>query len=334
MAGADDRPDTVPGRSTPKLVTCAAALALAMIVAPARGQSPKPVDVEGAGEPPPDATTKLGAWTFSIWARGDHTFTTDIDSGGTFSSSSGRVTLTAESLVQRDLSLKLSMGFGGDFYDFKGANLGSGLDPWDDIYSLGFRGRINWSVTNQWVVFGGADILFSGETGASWDNAITGGGLFGATYIFGQDLQVGLGFFIGSKLEDSVLFVPVPVLHWKIDEHWAISTQGRAGLTGGTGAELIYDFGGGWAAAIGGRYEFRRFRLSDSGPTPNGVGQDSSFPFWARLSYDLNKNFSMDFYGGFLLGGNFQLDDSAGFKLGESDYDGAPFMGLSLRLEY
>lgn len=304
-----------------------------MVVAPAVAQAPPPGEASGPGQPAP-VTAKLGDWTFGIWARSDYTFLTDIDGGGSFTNTSADFVFSAETLIQRDLQLRLSLSGGADFYDFKGVTSFGGFDPWDAVYSVGVKARVNWSVTNEWVIFSGADILFWREAAAGWDNAITGGGLVGATYVFGQDLQLGLGFFIGSKLEDNVLFVPVPVIHWQIDEHWRISTQERAGLTGGTGAEVIYDFGGGWAAALGIRYDFKRFRLSDSGPFPDGVGQDTSYPMWGRLTWQANKNFALDMYGGFFVGGTFEVADSAGFKLGESDYDGAPFVGLSLRFEY
>ena len=78
----------------------------------------------------------------------------------------------------------------------------------------------------------------------------------------------------------------------------------------------------------------QRFRLSDAGPAPNGVGEDTSFPLWGRVSWEVNKTFALDLYGGFLIGGNLRIDDSNGFELGESDYDGAPFAGLSLRVQY
>ncbi len=315
---------------------------------------------QDAGQPPPDAPPappaqqplppaaepapqqrqgpRPGEWYFNAHARYTHTFETDFDDGSdSFSDDSFRLLLTAETLIERDLQLSLSLGYGLDLYEFDGSAGFGAADPWDDVMSLGFRGRVNWSVSNDWIIFGGADLMFWREDGADWDDAITGGGLVGVTYVFDEDLQIGGGLFVGSRLEDNALVVPAFVLNWNISENFAITTQGRAGLTGGSGVELIYYAGGrdsAWELAVGGRWDFRRFRLDEGGIAPEGVGEDVRTPIWLRLTWDINDDVSLDFYGGMTVSGEMELADQAGNVITTAEYDNAPFAGLSLRLKF
>jgi hypothetical protein len=299
-----------------------------------RAAQPTPKQEEpapGREEPRP------GEWFFRVFGRYEHAFATDLDGGGSVSDDGIRLGLTASTLVSRDVQLELSLGYGLDLYDFDGTGGLAGLDPWDDVHRLGVRARVNWTINNDWILFGGADVLFARETDASWDSSITGGGLLGATYVFGEDLQLGLGLFVGSQLEENALVVPAFVLNWNISERWSISSQGRAGVTGGTGAELIWYPGGRdgrWELAMGARWDLRRFRLDDQGIAPDGVGEDSSLPLWFRVSWGANENFSLDLYGGFILSGSMEVVDTNGNGVSSDNYDPAPFAGLAVRVSF
>ena len=101
-----------------------------------------------------------------------------------------------------------------------------------------------------------------------------------------------------------------------------------------TGAELIWDLGRGWEVGLGGRYEYRRFRLDDDGIAPDGVGQETGVPIWGRLSYRFNPNLSLDFYGGYTFLHELELTDDQGHTLAEEDVDPAPLVAVFVQVRF
>ena len=88
--------------------------------------------------------------------------------------------------------------------------------------------------------------------------------------------------------------------------------------------------------SIGTRYEYRRFRLDDSGPIAirNGVGTNSGFPVWLRYEWRPVPEIRIHVLGGVSFGQRLELDDRDGNQLSRDDVDVAPFVGLFLGFEF
>ena len=112
------------------------------------------------------------------------------------------------------------------------------------------------------------------------------------------------------------------------------TTQGGGRSATGTGLELIWGGGDGWEFAVGGRYEFRRFRLDNSGDGPGGVGEETLVPFWVRASTQFDDNVTVSAYAGFTLGGGLLMDDENGNRIGKEDYDPAAFLGIFAKVTF
>ncbi|MHC4414263.1 MAG: outer membrane beta-barrel protein [Planctomycetota bacterium] len=263
----------------------------------------------------------------------EQAFDTDIDEGGEVEVSRARFGLGAQTDLDANLKLSLSLNYELAQYDFSGTT-SFGAEPWEDIHTLGFGAQLRWSMTNDWTIFGGPIIQFSRESDADWDDALTGGAVFGASHVLREGLVIGGGLGVVSQIEDDVLVFPVLILDWQLSESLRLTTQSRSGAGWAAGLELAYDLGGGWEAGIGARYEYRRFRLDDDGPAPDGVGEDKSLPIWGRVSHRFSENFSVDIYGGVRAAGELDLEDKSGDGVTDSDYDAAPFGGVSVRIRF
>jgi hypothetical protein len=285
------------------------------------------------GQDPTDDGAQEGI-SFTFDAGYEHLFETDLDGPGEFEVDRYGFRLGVQSRIGRDLELRARVGYQIADYDFSSTPGFAGVDPWDDIHTLSIGAELQWSLTNDWRIFAGPVFGFSREDGADWDDAFTGGGLFGATKIVNEDLVIGGGLVGTSRIEDDVLLVPIIILDWKINETLRLTTQGGVGLTGGTNLELVYTPGGNWEFGFGGQYAYRRFRIDGTGASDDGVGEDKSLPLWARASYRFNPNFSVDLYGGVALAGEVQIEDSGGHNIGDSDYDPAPFAGVAVRISF
>ncbi|MCZ6543004.1 MAG: hypothetical protein O6768_05005 [Planctomycetota bacterium] len=308
--------------------------ALALAAALAAALVPADVGLGESRAQDQDATEPEREITFSLPSGYELRFDTDIDGGGTIGVSRFHFGLDAETELDQDLNLKLSFRYALDQYDFTGATRLGGVRPWEDIHTLGFAALFRWTVRNDWFISSGPVVQFSRETGADWDDSLIGGAVVSATHVFNDRLMVGGGFGIVSQIEDDARVVPIIVLNWQLKEKLRLSTLGGAGASGGTSLELIYDLGHGWEAALGGRYDFRRFRLDNTGVAPGGVGEETSLPFWVRLSHRINENFSVDMYGGLTAGGSLELEDRNGTGIGSENFDPAGFLGLAVKIGF
>ncbi len=268
---------------------------------------------------------------FSLHGGAEYQFETDIDDGGDFSVARGGVGITARTQINTDVSLSFRIDYNLDAYDFSGAAAGLGVSqPWDDIHTLSLGAILSVDAGNDWTLFGGPVLQISGESGADVGDSIQGGGLFAASYRASDSLTIGGGIGVVSQIEDSARVFPVFVLNWQINDKLSLRNTSVAGAGTRNGLELVYDFDSNWEFAVGGAYQFKRFRLDDrSNVADEGVGEDSSIPIWGRLTYRVGANGRINFYAGAAFGGELRLETSGGSGIANSDYDSAAIIGIS-----
>ncbi len=318
--------------NTANPVCRAVAVALATVgisVAPCPAQSGQTQEPQRVAEPPIDDTDLK----FSISAGYQHIFKTSLDRGGTFQVDRVGLELKAKGKISDEWRLEGNLRYLFGSYTFtNAANLGG--DPWSDINTLQIDARAQWWMNNDMALIFGPFLMWSRESGASWSDSLTGGAFAGIMFVSSQKLAWGGGIGISSQLEDDVLVYPILFLDWKFTDSMKLSSvAGPVGLAF-TGVEWVWEFIDHFEFGVGARYEFRRFRLDDSGVAPGGVGEDSSIPFWARLSYRINENVAIDGYAGFIVGTEFILDDSSGSRLGSDKSSPAPTIALAVRIDF
>jgi hypothetical protein len=152
----------------------------------------------------------------------------------------------------------------------------------------------------------------------------------GFSKIYSPKLVLGIGAGVFRQIDETKVF-PFLIVNWQIDDKWRLSNPFRGGPAGGAGLELVYTIDDNWEAAGGGTWRDYRFRLSENGPNPNGIGQNQGIPLFARLSRRLGPNARLDLYAGAVVAGEIKLRDSGGNTLVSSDYNAAPLVGLTLR---
>ena len=155
------------------------------------------------------------------------------------------------------------------------------------------------------------------------------GAIAGATKAFGPGRVIGIGVGVFHQIDQTRVF-PFPIFNWRIDERWRIANPLRAGPAGGAGLEIAYALSESWELAGGGTYREYRFRLKDSGPNANGIGQNEGIPLFARLTRKLGANARLDVWAGATVAGTLKLRDPDGNTIVSSDYNAAPFIALTL----
>jgi hypothetical protein len=313
------------------LALAAAASAAAVLAEPCAGQG------EPTHQDTPEKLPNPGSdLTISLNTGYQHIFDMDLETTGDVSINRAGVHLQGRGSVARDVRLEVNFRFLYDNYDFGDAFALDPIDgaPWENLSTLALDATLEWWVVNDVAVLFGLTMDSSGETGADWDQTFTGGVRFGALFVTNKALVWGLGLGITSQLDDSFLVYPIFILNWHMSAQARLqSVAGPVGIAS-TGLEFVYDLGGGLETGVGLRYEYRRFRLDDEGFAPGGVGQDDSFPFWARISYRFTPNLSADLYAGFVFAAKFKVDDFNGLALTSEDGDPGATLALAVRFKF
>jgi hypothetical protein len=269
-------------------------------------------------------------WTSFIRGGYVNQFDTDIDnSNGSFTADRFFIQPGIRYSPNHTANYSFSMGYGYDGYNFKGENDFSAIHPWSDIHSFRLSASARFTKGQNWSFFIVPTFRATGERGANLDDSITGGGFAGFAYRFNDRLTLGPGIGFISQIEDDASIFPVIAINWKITDALTLETGRGLGATLGPGISINWQISEQWKLTLGGRYEKLRFRLDDKSQTPNGIGQDTSFPILGGVAYNFSSSASLSLIGGFKTKGELKLEDQNGKVLNEQDYESAAFLGFS-----
>ena len=173
-------------------------------------------------------------------------------------------------------------------------------------------------------------IDFAVANGADTDESFSYGVVLSLAYSFSPDLTVGIGGGVFERL-DQTEFFPYVVIDWQVSDRLQLTNPFRAGPVGPAGLELVYRPMDRLEMGIGGAYRSYRFRLDDSSTVPDGIGQVDFSAAFVRMGWLLDARYQLDINGGILFGGQITVEDKDAHKLGDTDYDPAPFLGVTFR---
>lgn len=268
-----------------------------------------------------------------------HAFDTSIDEGGRFSTDTAFMAGRLGFPVGAGLILGTQLAWQGDWYSFNGDNpvaTSPDAKPWGDIHSLAGSVSLGRKV-GKWWLNGAFTARFSFEVGASIGESFNPGGLVGAQYTFSRGLRLGGGVLIAARLEESPLIVPIPFVYWEITPQFVLSnTIAPSAYPRGPGIEFAWRPTEDWALALGGRWEFRRFRLDDGGPSvrQGGVGEDEGVPLWLRATWRLGEHLRADVLGGYSVANRLRIADADGNDLRSSGTSSIPYLGAFVAWQF
>ncbi len=273
------------------------------------------------------------AWQVSMDGGFVSQFDGSLDTGGEFGSDRYFLRAGLSRRIDADWSAGLSLGYGETRYDFSGGSGIGGSAPWSRIRQLRVSASLRFRADEHWSFIAIPSLRYFEESGAEGDGSQVGL-LAAAAYRFSDRLTLGPGLGVFSGLgEDSDVF-PILLVDWKIAENWQLETGRGLGASRGPGLSLKWRPSGEWTFGLGARYEKTRFRLDGAGAAPGGVGEDRSVPVSLTATYAPTPQVDITLLGGVEFAGSLKLEDSQRRLLTQSDYDTAPFAGLSINIRY
>ncbi len=177
-----------------------------------------------------------------------------------------------------------------------------------------------------WFIGGGVYVGLENDAdfGDSIDGMITGGYI----YKINNNLELGMGIAMRTRLDDSVLVVPVPQIKYTINEYWSITGQG-------VGAKINYKASDSLNYGISGGYESTTFRLDGSHTlAPDGMVTHQRFPLAFYAQYQSNDTIEISGRIGGLLASELEILDTNGNDLTRQDIDTGIFGALTVSFRF
>ena len=273
------------------------------------------------------------AWSGFASVTPFHQSDADIDSGGSFGNTGALVRIGAAGRIGAATFASVSLNY--DYHDYRFSNpvAFGGKAPWNDVTRVGFGIPITHAMADGWAITVAPSFDWFGERGAKSGDSFTWGAVFSGTKTYADGRRLGVGFGAFDRFEETTVF-PYLVVDWPLTERLKLTNPAVAGPTGPAGLELRYRTDGGWDLGVGGAYRSIRFRLSDSGPVANGVGEERGVPLFVRVSRDLGSGASLTVYAGAILAGSLRVDGPSGNAIAREDFGTAPLVAATLNLRF
>jgi hypothetical protein len=218
-------------------------------------------------------------------------------------------------------------------YNFDNPVAFGGVAPWGIVQRYGFSVPLSYGLGDGWSVGVAPSFDWFKENGADSSDALAWGANFSAVKRYANGNVLGLGIGAFDRIEETAV-IPFPIVNWRFGDRWLLRNPLAAGPTGPAGLELDYLFKNGWTLGVGATYRKVRFRLSEGGPTPNGVGEFAGVPIFLRASNTFAKTYTLNVYAGVVAGGQLSVEDPSGNQLRKEDFDLAPLVGFNVTARF
>jgi long-subunit fatty acid transport protein len=271
--------------------------------------------------------------SFSLW--GEQTLAADF-SDGPGDVSVNRLGASLDAVFSLTEETRLGAGIFAERsdYDFDPTNALATGEPWDEVVGMGLSLRLIHQLDERTGVFVGGGVVSHLERGGEFDKSITYSGTLGFRYGVSDSLSTGIGLSYGTSLEDDGIPFPIPIIEWKINDQWTLSTEGARGAASGGGARLAFNASEQLTLTLRAGYEFRAFRLDDEGPVPDGVGRESRIPVTLGVEWRALPQLTVGGSVGYAFGQTYTLDDADGNRVDREDVDGALVAGVGVSFTF
>jgi len=176
---------------------------------------------------------------------------------------------------------------------------------------------------DDWRFMSITSLSYNAEEGISPDKALTLSGIYGTWYSGWENLILGGGIGVSTKLDDKTSFFPLILLDWEFYNQWHITTRPTPGTRFGPGASFLYDSDSNWNLYFGARYVSQEYELRDS-----STYEYKTVRLFSTLQYGLSERLYLSATLGYNLSGEIELDGTT------TDLEASLFTGLDLSWDF
>jgi hypothetical protein len=258
---------------------------------------------------------------------------TSLDGGGNFHWNGVIAAANVYRQFAPQFGAGLSLTYDWQQWSFDNTVRFGGSAPWRDVYQPQIGATLMYAFSEDVQMMVMPSVSWAYANDASTSNALNYGAVAIVSRDFSPKLTLGIGAAVFRQIDRTKVF-PFLAVDWQIDDRWRLTNPFSAGPTGGAGLELVYKASDDWQVGFGGTYRSFAFRLAQTGPNPDGIGENSTIPVFLRLSRNIGKQAQVDLYAAGLANGTLKVKNRNGDDLATSDYDVAPLVALTLRYRF
>lgn len=274
---------------------------------------------------------------FSSKVTSSQLFNADLRDGpGDFSSNSQNVSLGASIFPSDGLMLTLRLSAGRVDYNFDRAFSLDPVfgDPVDQANSLRASFMVRWRVSRRWSAIANMSVQGSAEDESDFEDGMTYLGIFGASYRVFKGLQLGLGLFAQTRLEEDPRVFPIPIIRWQWD--FAVDWTLFFGLPDGLKLSYRVTDKLTVAAKIGSRgaLNIQDTRLDRRGFAPRGVLRQTLVPVSLGFDWKILPIVVLEANAGLIVFQRFEIDDRRGRELTDDRSRPQGFLSVNLSVRF
>jgi hypothetical protein len=257
----------------------------------------------------------------------------DLDDGGDFSVWRALLRAGVAGEVTPGVGAGVTLNYDYADYSFSNPIAFDGAAPWNIVQRYGFSLPLSFALQDGWSIGFVPAVDWFRENGADTGDSLAWGAILSATRRFADGNRLGIGVGVYDRIEDTSAF-PFLIVDWRLGERWRLVNPLAAGPTGPAGLELDYQFDNDWTLGIGAAWRTTRFRLSKSGPVPDGIGEERGVPVFVRATRNLGTQSALHLYAGTVVAGELRVEDSSGNNPDKVDYDPSLLLGLTITARF
>lgn len=282
-----------------------------------------------------DAPQNMGASSIitTVNVNAINQFNTNMGSGGSFSWQDANVYVGSSYQLDANSGIGINVRDGYQNWSWSNVSGYGNKTPWKGIQSPGIGLSYFQKLEDGWGARLAPIIDWVAENGVGTAGSATYGAVASAAKRYSDKLTIGVGAGVFRQIDKTKVF-PYLLINWKITDRWAINNPLPAGPSGGAGLELSYALANKWRLSGGAAYRSYRFRLSESNYTPNGIGQNSFIPVFARLSYAIDRRSSADLYLAANTGGKLSVTNVNGDTPYSTSYETGVALAFSVTTRF
>ncbi|MEL6397337.1 MAG: hypothetical protein AAFQ71_15265 [Planctomycetota bacterium] len=261
----------------------------------------------------------------------NYTGSADLDRGGDFSVNRLTSEFGLSIKVSDDADLIIVTEPSAAFYDFENAEgilpFAPGVgEPIEEAYEVPLRLVYRVDKADGWSWFVGGSVVYAGEPGVEFEDAVYGDGFAAASWWVNDNLRLGFGVRGGIGLDGDPTVFPFPVIEWYPTERFSLVTSGR-GISAG------YEIGA-WRLSVDATLITPEYGLDDDGPLPGGSFRERRFPVAFGVSYSPAPRFNVTGRIGAAVAGEIQFFDAGGGEVADESLDPVVFAGVEISLRF
>jgi hypothetical protein len=279
------------------------------------------------------AQAQAGGWTPFVSVTPVYQGQADLDGGGEVSAWSAFVRVGVLGSLGGGQRGGLTLNLDHTDYKFSDLAAFGGVAPWTSVRRYGAAAPLSFAWNDGWSLGITPSADWIGEKGAASGESLTWGAIVSATRQFADGNRLGFGLGVFDRLEQTSFF-PLVLVDWRLSDRWRLLNPLPAGPTGPAGLELDLRLDSGWNVGLGAARRTTRFRLSETGPVANGIGEERGLPVFLRASRRLGAAAQVNLYAGIVAGGELRVEDPSGKTLRQVDAGTAPLVGATFSARF